>query len=59
MGCEVSIQVHPELVAEKPAEPPEEKPEEKPAVATQLTRQDSMDSTVTIFLDESDFQGDI
>ena len=46
MGCEVSIQVHPMPVPV----------EEEPAVATKLSRQDSMSSTVTIMLDESDFQ---
>lgn len=58
MGCEVSIQVHPMPV------PVEEEPtvetekltvETKPAVATKLSRQDSMSSNVTIMLDESDF----
>ena len=55
MGCEVSIQVHPMPV------PVEEEPtiETKPAVATKLERQDSMSSTVTIMLDESDFQYEV
>ena len=55
MGCEVSIKIHP-----MPTPIEEEEPaiteQEEPAVATKLSRQDSMSSTVTIMLDESDFQ---
>jgi len=45
---------------EEPAITEQEEPaiteQEEPAVATKLSRQDSMSSTVTIMLDESDFQ---
>jgi hypothetical protein len=60
MGCEVSIQVHP-MPPPDSRVPEEEEPtiETKPAVATKLERQDSMSSTVTIMLDESDFQYDV
>jgi hypothetical protein len=58
MGCEVSIQVHP-MPPPDPIVPEEEPAETKPAVATKLERQDSMSSTVTIMLDESDFQCDV
>lgn len=66
MGCEVSIQVHPmpppdpEPTAE--AEPIKDSkvhpmpPKTTEAESTKLTRQDSLSSTVTIMLDESDFQ---
>lgn len=60
MGCEVSIQVHPM----PPPDPPEPTAEAEPIKdsrvkteeSTKLTRQDSLSSTVTIMLDESDFQ---
>jgi hypothetical protein len=54
MGCEVSIQVHP-----MPPPDPIVPEDEEPAVATKLSRQDSMSSTVTIMLDESDFQCEV
>lgn len=52
MGCKVSIQVQPMPLQETLQVT-------KPAVATKLARQDSMDSSITIMLDEADFQGDL
>lgn len=54
MGCEVSIQVHP-----MPPEPAEVETAKAEPIKEykKLTREDSMASTVTIMLDEADFQG--
>ena len=75
MGCEVSIQVHPMPPPEAEAEPikdskgskvhpmPPPEAEAEPIKdsneSIKLTRQDSLASTVTIMLDESDFQCDV